>query len=179
MGAAEKNRPSSFMRPGGQEVTLANLVRKYISRDDFVFVEIGVWSGLTAQHMLQEFPQMDYYGIDPYIGFYNASQQLCDEARILAEERLSPFTNAELRFEPSVEAAKDFPALAIDLLFIDANHRYEFCLQDMQSWWPKTSCIMAGHDFIEDVKRAVEDFCEEMDVVYVRGEPKMWWIIKP
>ena len=172
------NRPASFMRSGGQEFTLADLARKHISKEDFVFVEVGVWAGLTAQYMLQEFPQMLYYGIDPYIGFYNASQHLCDEARILAEGRLSSFSNAELRFEPSVEAAKDFSALAVDLVFIDANHRYEFCLQDMRSWWPKTKCVMAGHDFIGDVKRAVDDFSKEMDVVYVRGEPKMWWIVK-
>jgi len=174
----KRNKPASFMRGGGQEITLAKLAEKYIGREDFVFVEVGVWAGLTAQYMLRKFPQMLYYGIDPYIEFYNASQQLCDEARMLAEERLSPFPNAELRLESSVEAAKSFLALSIDLVFIDADHRYESCLQDMQSWWPKTRCVLSGHDFIGDVEKAVEDFCEKMNVVYECGEPKMWWIIK-
>jgi len=173
------NHQVDNMRGGGQELVLADLARRYIDADRFVFVELGVWSGLTAQYMLREFPMMYYYGIDPYQGFYNASQKLCDTAKILAMTRLDHFPNANIRIKSSEEAVGDFADNSVDLLFIDADHHYEACLQDIRLWWPKVNRVVAGHDFTgAGVRAAVEDFCRETNNSYATGDAKMWWIIK-
>lgn len=49
----------------------------------------------------------------------------------------------------SVNAAKSFEDESLDLVFIDADHKWWSVLQDLVAWWPKVrrGGVMMGHDF--------------------------------
>ena len=49
----------------------------------------------------------------------------------------------------SVDAAKDFEDNSLDLVFIDGDHSYECCKEDIEAWWPKLKKggVMLGHDY--------------------------------
>ncbi len=49
----------------------------------------------------------------------------------------------------SADAVKEFPDKHFDWVFIDANHSYEACLEDLRLWAPKIKDdgLLCGHDF--------------------------------
>ena len=49
----------------------------------------------------------------------------------------------------SADAVKEFPDKHFDWVFIDANHSYEACLEDLRLWAPKVcdDGLLCGHDF--------------------------------
>jgi len=66
----------------------------------------------------------------------------------------------------SEEAAKRIASDSVDLVFIDANHKYPYIKADIINYWPKVKLggIMLGHDYREDgkkfrgVRKAVTEF---------------------
>lgn len=103
---------------------------------------------------------------------------------------------------PSVEYIKDYTYNAVykfednyfDFVYIDADHSYEGCKNDLNQWWPKvkTGGIISGHDYFEvtapaykfGVIEAVNEFRVENkisdDDFYVTPESyaPSWFIIK-
>jgi len=62
----------------------------------------------------------------------------------------------------SILASKDFPDNYFDLVYIDADHSYEFVKKDIENWITKVKNkgIIAGHDYDKhwpDVMRAVNE----------------------
>lgn len=60
----------------------------------------------------------------------------------------------------SVDASKTFDDFSLDLVFIDACHKYECVYKDITHWLPKmkNNGILCGHDFCDHfsgVKKAV------------------------
>ena len=51
----------------------------------------------------------------------------------------------------SVNSAELFNDESLDFIYIDANHKYEYVKQDMETWFPKlrNGGIFAGHDYIK------------------------------
>ena len=51
----------------------------------------------------------------------------------------------------SVNGAELFNDESLDFIYIDANHKYEFVKQDMETWFPKlrNGGIFAGHDYLK------------------------------
>ena len=61
----------------------------------------------------------------------------------------------------SVEAADLFKEGSVDFVWVDGDHRYPKCLQDIQAWWPKLKegGWMGGDDLIfPGVRQALEEF---------------------
>lgn len=58
--------------------------------------------------------------------------------------------NIKIIREFSNKAASFFEDETFDFVYIDADHSYHGCLQDLNSWYPKIKIggILAGHDFI-------------------------------
>ncbi len=75
----------------------------------------------------------------------------------------------------STEASLDFQEQSIDLLFIDGDHSYESCYEDLKAWYPKLKPegILIGHDCVPGggVYQAVEKFSKERGFKYSVIEP--------
>jgi hypothetical protein len=98
----------------------------------------------------------------------------------------------------SVEAAKRVSDEALDFVYIDADHDYEHCKQDLEAWFPKVrhGGLVAGHDYLNwtkeegagcefGVKAAVDEFCVkhgyQLHVTtedYWEGNPYPTWYFK-
>ncbi len=72
----------------------------------------------------------------------------------------------------SVEAAGTFHDGSLSFVFIDADHRWDAVVKDLEAWKPKVrpGGVFAGHDYIAplwpDVKRAVDlEFGKKVEVL--------------
>jgi hypothetical protein len=101
--------------------------------------------------------------------------------------------------ESSIVAARKIVDGSLDFVYIDADHDYSSCKQDIETWFTKVrhGGIVAGHDYLnwtmEDgagcdfgVKAAVDKFCIEhgyrLHITtddFWQGNPyPTWWFIK-
>jgi len=90
----------------------------------------------------------------------------------------------------SEKAVTYFKDETLDFVYIDANHSYESCKQDIALWWPKVKKggIFSGHDYLNEelpegsfgVKRAVDEYIKEQkQVLFVISQDwPTWYIIK-
>jgi len=85
-------------------------------------------------------------------------------------ERTKPFGDKVVILKGlSHEMAEHIPDESLGLVYIDADHSYEGCMRDLESYYNKVvdGGIVAGHDFLNlsyGVNKAVKQFCEEMKI---------------
>lgn len=156
--------------------------------------EIGVWFGDNAAKILEICRPKNLWLVDCWekqTGSYevdptndNTDFEACYQSVV---ERFKNNPEVGIVRKYSLEAAKGFGDNWLDLVYIDANHTYEACFADLNSYWRKVrrgGCL-AGHDYTEhfawiDCKRAVDDFCRINNLqVMITGEPAFpSWVIK-
>lgn len=84
--------------------------------------------------------------------------------------------------------ASTFKDQSFDLIYIDANHSRNSCLEDIKAWTPKVKKggIIGGHDYIDEincfgefgVKSAVKDFFnKEPDIITQECFPSWFMFI--
>lgn len=169
----------------GQFAGLVSAIRSHIdTTKPFKMVEIGVWSGFTSAVILEEFPNVTYFGIDPYVPYPWAEGErgaaLLKEARALATERYKNWPNAQLIISPSQEVVATFGDNTIDCAFIDGDH--DNALRDFKQWWPKVNTLFAGHDYLHvcEIKRIVDGWQlnEGRNTSLGFGEGDLWYFVK-
>ena len=164
------------------------------------YVEVGVNRGHFAEKFLSQWTGAHYVAVDPWID--HMDEVMSDITYIKQEysrsadmeeaiSRLRPFDGriTVLRMT-STEAAVHFVTETVDVVFIDALHRYGAVMADMQVWWRtiKRGGLMFGHDYflsvhgivnIFTVQAAVHEFAKEMNVpVFTTGDGECWYIVK-
>ena len=95
--------------------------------------------------------------------FIRSNNNKCWSVEIRPTEKLFENTTRwgiTLIDAPSVDASKNFDDFSLDLVFIDACHKYQCVYDDITHWLPKikNNGILCGHDFCEHfsgVKKAV------------------------
>ena len=108
-------------------------------------------------------------------------------------------SRCEMNRGASVDVAKMFPDDCLDFVYIDADHDYEHCKQDIEAWFPKVrnGGLVAGHDYLDwtidqgavvnfGVKQAVTEFCVKNGYKlhlttddFFEGVPyQTWWFKK-
>lgn len=156
------------------------------------FAEIGVSTGRTTGFVLKHCPGVRVLAVDPW-------KEYPGNKALPGGEDYSTwdFTKVEEAFwgnvgtdkdrvimerKESVQAAREWQRGAIlGVVFIDAAHDYQNCLDDIDAWWPlvRSGGILAGHDYqhkFPGVLRAVADrFCL-MDIGL--GPDSVWFIRK-
>ena len=116
--------------------------------------EIGVAEGIYAQALLEAGdPRLHLYAIDAYQayeGYFDFERQRnIDSLRALASARLSPYENHTIIPEFSLDAAKRFGPESLDFVYIDANHAFQYVVDDICTWSSRVrpGGIVSGHDF--------------------------------
>lgn len=121
--------------------------------------EIGCWKGRSTFSLAEHCPG-PVYAVDHWQGSIGEEIQHAEaRQRDLYAEfmgNVGHFPNVKPRRGASTEVAPTLPM--IDMAFIDAGHRYEDVVADLEAWAPKTFRLLAGHDYdYTGVGRAVKE----------------------
>lgn len=147
----------------------------------YAAVEVGTWAGLTALTLAEKFayvycvdhwqPKGDSLEIvardyPPDVAF----KTFCRNLRDVLLERVFPCRGSSLEWA----AVWPFP---VDLIFLDADHRYEAIASDIAAWrrHVRKGGVMCGHDYqrnFDGVVRAVNEAFGTR--VQVLGDA-VWW----
>lgn len=162
-------------------------------------VEVGVRDGTYSEIILMYSDIGKLISIDPWkeygTGEYddtsNVSQNEQDTLFERTTTKLLKFKNrSSILRTTSKKAAGQIPDNTLDFVYIDANHSYSACREDIELWWPKLKDkgVFAGHDYLNlhiqqgdfGVKRAVDEFVrKEKQILYVTPEKwPTWYCIK-
>lgn len=161
--------------------------------------EIGVAEGYFSEAMFRAIPNLKLYCIDiwqPYRGnAWSGSVERNVHHFKSASERLSKY-NATLIREMSMDAVKKFKDNSLDFVYIDANHGFDYVMQDLIEWSKKVRVggIVSGDDYYHfrkaGVIEAVDAYTKAHEIkfkltdpysdkVIDRGsqeQPSYWWI---
>lgn len=117
--------------------------------------EIGVESGLFSLCLVKTGLQL--YCIDSwkaYRGYRDhVTQSKLDKFYRTVKKRLKPYGSILVR-KFSMDAVKDFKDNALDFVYIDANHTFDYVVRDIIEWSKKVKKggIVAGHDYIRTIE---------------------------
>lgn len=159
------------------------------SQEPLVLVEIGVFAGMLAHHLLKELDFIVLIGVDPYIGSDgtfpgNFSDSLDpDIAMYKAMSVMEPYgQRAQLVTMSSEDAAAQIGAGEVDVVFVDGCHLYDCVRQDFDLWIPKlrkgVETLVVGHDFSPQwpgVVRAVHERRAGGQQVNLASDWLFWW----
>src|SRR3989344_1964847 len=116
--------------------------------------EIGVLGSEYSEKLCQANPDLKLYSIDKWekypIHKNHRKQWQYNRYYQNTVKRLKPY-NCQIIKEWSMDAVKQFEDESLDLVFIDANHDFEYITQDIIYWGQKVKLggIISGHDFGE------------------------------
>lgn len=130
--------------------------------------EIGVFEGKTCQYLLKHHKFSEYILVDPYVVYSEYIDLRSDNLKLYnayqkVEELVNKNDFLKLYKMYSNEAVNYIPDESLDMVFIDANHDYEYVKNDIKLWKNKVKQggIIAGHDYnypgILGVKEAVDE----------------------
>lgn len=159
-----------------------------------VGAEIGVHMGDYAARILAIVRPRKLHLIDPWLYFgdetykesiYGGPQSNTDEMerrfRSVKERFSKRIATGQVNIirKPSAEAMEEIDDEALDFVYIDGNHRYEFVKQDLELSLSKVKSggIIAGDDYTEGgwwkggVKKAVDEFGwkENVSLLWIVG----------
>lgn len=155
-------------------------------------VEVGVDKGEYSEVLCKANPDLELYGVDPYVltayekeinpkeaGIYG-HQGGFDSNFSIATERMAPHKNYTLVRSYSLDALCQFEDNSLDFVYIDANHDFPNFINDLHQWLKKVKPggIMSGHDYANfsfrkhnHVKRALDAYarCYRMQPMFILG----------
>lgn len=143
--------------------------------------EIGVREGEYSEIMCRANPKLELYGVDPYIAHKGYRDHIKDEPFEAyyeeAKKRLTPYNFKFVR-KFSLDALNDFANQSLDFVYIDGNHDFKNCTNDITEWSKKVKYggIISGHDYIR-YKRPTNIHCYEVVNGYTAAyNIKPWFI---
>ena len=166
-----------------------------------VGVEVGVSIGQTSEALLRD-PRIRLYMVDSWApessqlerylksGDGNAHYTKAEQdAHLETARRVTDFAGdrRQLVRLSSKDAAKTFEDRQFDFVFIDADHSYEGCQEDIEVWKDKVKPggLLCGHDYGHPPtkaewtwgpKKAVDEACETYGWKLELGENFTWFV---
>ncbi len=134
---------------------LENVVQK-ILKDNVIIAEIGSWKGMSTAVMAKTVA--DFHGKVFAIDHWKGSEGVPEHQQSKTSDMLSVFRynmkalNLSNYIFPLVMTSEIASSIyqdnSLDMVFIDADHRYKYIKQDIELWLPKVKSrgIIAGHD---------------------------------
>lgn len=167
---------------------LCDLVTHLFQQQEIIVgLEIGVASGWTMNHFLQNLSNLQLTGIDPYVGYMDGNikiaQEMLDAQYLAAQDNISDFApRGKILRGYSQDFVNSFEDKSLDYIFIDGDHSYEGALRDCELFFPKikSNGIFAGHDWSFDgVRKAVNEFKDKNGSPNIRMvKEDVWYWIK-
>lgn len=116
------------------------------------FVEVGLLYGHSLMFLVEQMivagKTFNIYGIDH---FEDISSGLLEAFN----RNLSKYKGKyNVIVDKSVHAAERFDK--VDFVFIDAAHDYDSVKADIEAWLPKTTGVIAGHDYVSTYPGVVQ-----------------------
>lgn len=135
------------------------------------FVEVGSWLGASMCYLATEVKNreknIEIFAVDTWRGSDEEAHRQ-EISKMGGEDVLFARFNAHLKnagvdhlVKPlrmtSVEASKLFADESLDVVFIDASHKYKDVLEDLRHWYPKVKKggKISGHDYVPSHKMSV------------------------
>jgi predicted O-methyltransferase YrrM len=190
IGPVEGSAPMLTSRTAGR----SNLLRLFALLGFERGAEIGVWTGKFSEKICRAVPGVQLVCVDPWIPQKDYLERKNDPERlksayIEARDRLKPY-GCQLLTVDSLKGARLVADQSLDFVYIDANHRYDFVLDDLAAWSTKVreGGIIAGHDFRTspdrpdiEVEQAVRHFTSEHHIspwFVLAGDktPSFFWV---
>lgn len=173
------------------------LWKPFMEKYDCQFIcEIGVREAANFGRMIAHNPKMAV-AVDAWVDDGNPAHNdagYAQEHQDMLYQRIrdSFMDNPAVHIcrEYSHEAASHFPDEFFDLIYIDADHTYEGCKRDLETWYPKLKPgkFLTGDDYTEHrtpvtgvrfgVVRAVNEFGKEHGYEIHEMPARGWAIIK-
>ena len=129
-----------------------------------VGVELGVYRGKMSRQLLRGLPRLTLYLVDRWTTYTEEERRVTtgrlpqeeqehfDEAYRMTLEVVSEFPERAIIVRNSTTEALSRVAGKVDFVFIDADHSYEACRQDIELW--KGRIVPGGYLFGHDYGRA-------------------------
>lgn len=124
--------------------------------------EIGVAEGYLSEAMCQTIPNLELWCIDIWHHYrgnrWSGSTERNEHHFKVATERLSKY-NTHIMREMSMDAVKKFELYSLDFVFIDANHKFDYVMEDLINWTRRVRVggMVSGDDYYA-FKRDHQDY---------------------
>jgi hypothetical protein len=147
----EYNMLKTVMRQIDSEMELRKMCRdlKEELGDSPVIVELGSYMGESSLIFSQEFPNAKIYCIDSWEGGFDNS----DSASHADYNDVEGQLDLRMDMMNNVTKIKGYStdhSIECDMVYIDACHKYECVINDINHWLPLTKKIISGHDYNSD-----------------------------
>jgi cephalosporin hydroxylase len=158
-----------------------------------VWVELGSWTGKSSAYCAVELYNKgklkEFHCVDTWKGSEETNQKemdivIQDKLFETFNENLSPIKHLIKTHRMfSWEAADYFKNESLDFVYVDADHRYESVIKDLNAFWPKIKygSYFGGDDYTKGhpgVCKAVNEFFKEK-AIKVRRKGRCWYVQKP
>lgn len=142
--------------------------------------EIGVYKGDFSRWLCKG--GLELYSIDPWLAYegyvYDKvhRQERQETLYASAKEKLAPYHNCHIIRKTSMEALNYFEDESLDFVYIDANHKFKYVVEDIHEWSKKVrkGGIISGHDYAVkkdlEVKYAVDAYTKANKI-------KKWYVL--
>lgn len=155
--------------------------------------EIGVFKGRMSRRLLKR-PDLHLIMVDQWEPWATVGpdghiatfpKEYYDELKVLAVAQTDfAAERRKIIHASSIEAAASTEDESLDFVFIDANHSYEYCREDIKVWLPKLKPggLLCGHDYTKSfagVMRAVNEFAAETKARVEIDVEGTWFTRKP
>jgi predicted O-methyltransferase YrrM len=146
-----------------------------------VGAEIGVLEGEFSEVLCRANPKLKLYSIDPwqthpdYTAF--VKNETFQNAFAKAKARLSAYDCVMIK-DFSLQAVKDFENESLDFVYIDGDHSFQACTNDIVEWTKKVKMggIIAGHDYIRHLPRSYIHVFEAVNGYTQAHRIRPWFI---
>lgn len=174
------NQRSPIEIPNVNRFTLLEWLREL---DFKVGVEVGVARADYSRSICEANPQMQLYGVDPWIVHKEYTdytiQVVLDRNLEVAQSVADSLPNFTIIKKYSRDAVKDFDDNSIDFVYIDGDHSFNEAANDIV-WWTekvKPGGIISGHDYFKHRNTATKIHVYEMLHGYTAATRVHPWFI--
>lgn len=154
--------------------------RRLLQREDLRLLMVDSWEGDGAAYQVDS---GDWHG--------RLTQDMQDEYKRAAEAATAFAEDRRRVIHMRTDAAAEYVGDdGLDFVYVDADHSYQGCAEDIRNWWPKVKSggWLCGHDYgqgpagdeqFPGVRQAVDDFVRANQLELERDTGLTWFVKKP